>query len=46
MMELINSPVSEEDVREETRKDPLLVEVLNRVRTGWREPDQGGIKDF
>ena len=40
MMELINSPVSEEDAREETRKDPLLVEVLNRVRTGWREPDK------
>ena len=49
LMELINSPVSEEDVREETRKDPLLVEVLNRVRTGWREPDKKfkeGLKIF
>ena len=37
MMELVNSPVSEIEVREETRKDPLLLSVLSKILTGWED---------
>ena len=36
MMELVNSPVSEHDVRLATRTDPVLGLVLNRILEGWR----------
>ena len=37
MMELVNSPVSEAEVRAETRKEPVLSVVLDKVLNGWKE---------
>ena len=37
MMELVNSPVSEAQVRAETRKEPVLSVVLDKVLNGWKE---------
>ena len=37
MMELVTSPVTEEEVRLESRKDPLLVKVLSNIMAGWKE---------
>ena len=36
-MELVNSPVSEAEVRAETRKEPVLSVVLDKVLNGWKE---------
>ena len=35
MVELVNSPVTEEDVRKETQKDKTLLKVLKFVSEGW-----------
>ena len=43
MMELVNSPVSEIEVREETRKDSLLLCVLSNILTGWEDSNNNNL---
>lgn len=40
MMELARAPISESEVREETRKDSILATVLHRVLNGWTGEDK------
>ena len=35
-MELVNSPVTEAEVRAETRKEPVLSVVSDKVLNGWK----------
>ena len=37
MMELVSSPVTENEVRMETRREPILSAVLDNILNGWKD---------
>ena len=46
LLEVESCPVSEEEVKTATRRDPILSKVLNTVLTGWGEVTDPDLRDF